>query len=146
MRLPLSIVLAAAGIYVLGDAVLTPTPVPEHPGFVDAVLASRAVMAAIRLAIVFAGAFLVLSVIALVAQRRWLVRVGPVQVSETNADGRPMKEDAGEALRALDILRQQLSHFTEALDERSGKRKDSNGGETGSRNEEDASGGHGYGR
>jgi|GEM_PF-6776670 len=73
---------------------LAPTPVPEHPGLIDAVLASRAVMAAVRLAIVLAGAYIVISVNALITQRRWLVRVGPVQVSETNADGRPMGDDA----------------------------------------------------
>jgi hypothetical protein len=57
------------------DAALAPTPAPQHPDFIDALFASRAVVAAIRIAIVFAAGFLVLSVIALVAQRRWLTQV-----------------------------------------------------------------------
>lgn len=140
MKLPATLLCAAIGIYVLGDAMLAPTPVPEHPGFIDAVLASRAVMAAVRLAIVLAGAYIVISVIALITQRRWVIRVGPVQVSEINADGRPMRDDAWATLGELDTLRQQIAHFGESLDEQSGKRKDRNERGEGSRSAGDASG------
>jgi hypothetical protein len=63
------------------DAILAPTPVSKQPGFIDTVLASRAVIASLRIAIVFAATFLVLSVVALIASRQWLTRVGPVEVS-----------------------------------------------------------------
>ena len=74
----LILVLAVA----ISDAVLAPAPGPEQPGFIDTVLASRAVVAAIRISIVFAALFVALSVVALIVQRRWLARVGPVEVSE----------------------------------------------------------------
>jgi len=71
IKLSAILLLAAAGIYAIGDAVLAPTPTPENPGFVDAVLASRPVIVTIRLAIIFAGVFVVASVVASIAQGRW---------------------------------------------------------------------------
>lgn len=65
----------------IADAVLAPAPVSSQPDFVDTILASRAVVAATRIAIVFAAIFVVLSVVALIARRQWLTRVGPVEVS-----------------------------------------------------------------
>jgi hypothetical protein len=65
---PTMLVLFAAGIFAIGDAVLAPAPASDHPGFVDTVLGSRAVVAAIRLAVIFAGVFIVASVVALIAQ------------------------------------------------------------------------------
>lgn len=79
---PALLVLFVGGIYAIGDAVLAPAPSPDHPGFVDTVLGSRAVVAAIRLAVIFAAAFVVVSVVALVARGQWLTRIGPVQVAE----------------------------------------------------------------
>jgi hypothetical protein len=107
---PLAILLlAAAGIYAVGDAVLAPTPTPEHPGFVDAVLASRAVIAAIRLAIIFAGVFVVVSVVALIARRQWLTKVGPVEVSDVDAVSQRRGEEIAEARETIAKLRQQLA-------------------------------------
>jgi hypothetical protein len=80
--LPTLLLLFAAAAYAIGDAVFAPAPAPKNPGFVDTVLGSRAVVAAVRLAIIFAGTFVVVSVIALIARGQWLTRVGPVQVSE----------------------------------------------------------------
>lgn len=61
---------------------LAPGPTPSEPGFIDTVLGSRAVVAAIRIAIIFAAAFIAASVVALIARGQWLTRVGPVQVSD----------------------------------------------------------------
>jgi hypothetical protein len=116
------LLLAAAGIYAIGDAVLAPTPTPEHPGFVDAVLASRAVIAAIRLAIIFAGAFVVASVVALVRQERWLTRVGPVQVSEANT-GEWQRKEIEQTREGLDKIRQKITR----ADDRPGEPRDANG-------------------
>jgi hypothetical protein len=73
---PTLLVLFAAAVYAIGDAAFAPTPVPKQPGFIDTVLGSRAVVAAIRLAIIFAGIFVVVSVVALIARGQWLTRVG----------------------------------------------------------------------
>lgn len=119
MKLVAVLLLAAAGLYATGDAVLAPTPIPEHPGFVDAVLASRAVMAAIRLAIIFAGVYVVVSVVALVGQGRWLTRVGPVEVSERieTADAERQRLKAQGAQDALMVakLRQRIAAIDELL-------------------------------
>ena len=133
MKLAGILLLAAAGIYAMGDAVLAPTPTPEHPGFVDAVLASRSVLAAIRLSVIFAGAFVVVSVVALISQRRWLTRVGPVQVSETKTDDQRIREEVVDISDAWDRLRQQLSGVDETLNKPPGEPKDPNGRETNSK-------------
>lgn len=123
MKLAAILLLAAAGIYAIGDAALAPTPAPEHPGFVDAVLASRAVIAAIRLAIIFAAAFVVGSVVALAGQERWLTRVGPVEVSDLDAVNQRRGERLARTLETIDKLRQQLAADDELLNGTS--RKDS---------------------
>lgn len=133
MKLAGILLLAAAGIYAMGDAVLAPAPTPEHPGFVDAVLASRSALAAIRLSVIFAGAFVVVSVVALISQRRWLTRVGPVQVSETKTDDRRIKEEVVGTSDGLDRLRQQIAGVHEALNEYPGEPKDPNERETNSK-------------
>jgi ABC-type protease/lipase transport system fused ATPase/permease subunit len=116
---PAAILLAAAGIYAVGDAVLAPTPTPEHPGFVDAVLASRAVMASIRLAIIFAGVYVVVSVVALITRGQWLTRVGPVEVSERVADADTevlrLKAQAAQDAVMIDKLRQRIAAINELL-------------------------------
>lgn len=80
---PILLALAAAA-FAIGDAILAPTPVATSPGFIDTLLASRAVVAAIRVAIIFASCFVVASVVALIAKGQWLTRVGPVRVSEVS--------------------------------------------------------------
>lgn len=78
---PVALALLATA-YAIGDAVLAPAPAATSPSFVDTLLASRAVVAAIRVALISASGFVVASVIALAARRQWLTRVGPVRVSE----------------------------------------------------------------
>ena len=118
---PTLLVLFAAGVYAIGDAVLAPTPTPEQPGFVDTVLASRSVVAGIRLAIIFAGAFVVVSVVALIARGQWLTRVGPVQVSEQvsgiDAENKRLKESLETARETIDNLKQDLAETNYGLDQ-----------------------------
>jgi uncharacterized protein YlxW (UPF0749 family) len=102
LALPVLLVLFAAMAYAIGEAVFAPVPAPEEPGFVDAILGSRAVVAAIRVAIIFAAAFVVLSVVALAAKGQWLVRVGPVQVSEGLSDLRSENQRLDERLANAD--------------------------------------------
>lgn len=110
--LPTLVVLLAGGAYAIADAVLAPTPAAQNPGFIDVVLASRAVVAAIRLAIIFAAAFVVVSVVALIARGQWLTRVGPVQVSEQvsdiDAENRRLTKSLDSTREVVDNLRQDL--------------------------------------
>jgi hypothetical protein len=79
---------------------------------VDLVLESRTVIAAIRVAVVFAAAFFVVSVVALMARRQWLVRVGPVEVSDQVADldleKQRVEESLENAMQTIDSLRYEL--------------------------------------
>ncbi|HEV2790622.1 MAG TPA: hypothetical protein VGV69_04915 [Solirubrobacterales bacterium] len=112
---PAAIVLAAAAAYAIGEAVLASAPVPEQPGFVDTVLASRAVVAAIRLAIIFAGVFVVLSVIALIARGQWLTRIGPVQVSGLDTENARLEKTLQSSEERVDVLRGRLAVAEEGL-------------------------------
>jgi ABC-type multidrug transport system fused ATPase/permease subunit len=118
---PTLAVLFAAAVYAIGDAVLAPTPVAKSPGFIDTVLASRSVVAAIRLAIIFAGVFVVISVVALIARRQWLTRVGPLQVSEQvsdiDAENQRLKESLENARETIDNLKQDLAETNYVLDQ-----------------------------
>jgi hypothetical protein len=79
LGLPVLVVIAT---YAVGDAIFAPTPISSSPGFVETVLASRAVVAAVRIAVDFAAAFVVVSVVALTAKRQWPTRIGPVHIRE----------------------------------------------------------------
>lgn len=106
------------------DAVLAPTPAPKQPDFIDTILASRAVVAAIRIAIVFAGIFVVLSVVALIARRQWLTRVGPVEVEEVSdldTENQQLRRELDEARQIIKDLRQKVSISEQPPDEGKGQ-------------------------
>lgn len=117
---PIVLALLAAAAYAIGDAILAPTPVAESPDFIDALLASRAVVAAIRVAIIFASCFVVASVVALIARGQWLTRVGPVhaseQVSEFKAEKRRLQRSLENAHDNIDNLTAELAEAKQLLD------------------------------
>lgn len=80
---------------------LATAPAPRDPDFIATILASRAVVSAIRISIIFAAAFVVLSVTALGTRRQWLRRIGPVEVSEAmthmGSEGRHFEERLAQA-------------------------------------------------
>ena len=104
----------------LADAALAPTPASTTLDFVDTVLASRAVVAAIRIAIVFAALFVALSVVALIVQRRWLTRVGPVEVSEELpsliSENKRLKRELAAAERTVENLKSQVVYWQQLVD------------------------------
>jgi hypothetical protein len=112
LRVPIFIVLTLVLVLAVGDAVFAPTPTSREPDFIDTILASKAVVAAIRIALVFAAAFVVLSVAAMAAQRRWLVRVGPVEVSgevsDLDAGSHFLEKEIEEANRVIEDLEEKL--------------------------------------
>lgn len=79
---PVTVLLLALIGYASVDATLTGGPASTDPDFIDLLLASDSVLAAVRMAIIAASTYLVLSVVALITRRQWLTRVGPVEVSE----------------------------------------------------------------
>jgi hypothetical protein len=121
LTLPAKIALIVLGCLAAGDAVLAPAPQPSEPGFVDTILASRAALAAIRITLVFAGAFVVVSVVALIANRQWLIRIGPVEVSERLSDvdleDRRLEESLDAADKTIQDLKGKVDRASSALDQ-----------------------------
>src|SRR5215213_9418663 len=113
---PTLLVLFVAAIFAIGDAVLASTPASDHPGFVDTVLGSRAVVAAIRLAIIFA----VVSVVALIARGQWLTKIGPVEVSEpvsdVKAESQRLQEELVQTRGSVGKLRQEIAEYKGLID------------------------------
>lgn len=113
-------ILLAAAIYGVGDAIFAPTPTTQKPGFIDTLLGSHAVVAAIRLAIIFAAVFVAASVVALIARRQWLIRIGPVEVSERvsdfDAENQRLEESIENAEQTIDSLRYELAISNALLD------------------------------
>ena len=112
LRAPAFIALTLIISLAMADAVLAPAPAPPQPDFIDTVLASKAVVAAIRIALVFAAAFVVFSVTAMAAQRRWLVRVGPLEVSgevsDLDGENHLLEKEIEEAKRVIGDLEEKL--------------------------------------
>ncbi len=112
---PTLLILFGAAIFAIGDAVLAPAPTPDHPAFVDTVLGSRAVIAAIRLAVIFAGVYVVVSVVALIARGQWLTKIGPVEVSGGRSDGQRLKGSLEKADETISSIRQATGEVEEVV-------------------------------
>lgn len=104
----------------MADAVLSPAPAPAQLDFIDTVLASRAVVVAIRIALVFAALFVVLSVIALIAQRRWLRRLGPVEVSKEisnlDAENQRLENELKASNQVIEDLKGEVADSHQVVD------------------------------
>jgi uncharacterized protein YlxW (UPF0749 family) len=121
LRTPIFIALVLVISLAVTDAVLAPAPAPAQRDFIDTVLASRAVVVAIRVAIVFAALFVVLSVVALIARRQWLTRVGPVGVSERVFSARDSRQQlidsVQDAQKRIETLKRELAKTDRVLDD-----------------------------
>jgi hypothetical protein len=113
LALSCGLILLAAVAYGLADVVFAAAPISKQNGIEDLVLGSRTIVAAIRIALIFASAFFVVSIVALAMRRQWLVRVGPVEVSEQVSDLRLEKqlieESLESAMQTIDSLRYELA-------------------------------------
>jgi hypothetical protein len=89
----------------------------DKPNFLEAVFASRLTVTVARLAIVFAAAYVVISVTALISRGQWLSRVGPVQVSESVRAVTEQRDRLAlqleEARRTIESLSQQMEALAE---------------------------------
>lgn len=113
---PVLLALFVIAGYAVGDALLADSPEPADPGYVDSVLASGAVVAGIRIAIIFAAIYVVVSVVALIARRQWLTKVGPIEASE----------QVTEALRENQALRDQLESAGDTIRDLEDELRDTN--------------------
>jgi hypothetical protein len=119
MVLPILLLLATGTVYAVVDAVTANRPEPQNPTFLDTIIASDAVVAAIRIGVIAAAAFVVISVFALIGRRQWLTGFGPVRaeesVSELNAAYQLQTVQLYEAQQIIDDLEQRLNTTTELL-------------------------------
>jgi hypothetical protein len=102
---------------------MAPAPASRQPDFIDTILASRAVVVAIRIMVIFAVVFVVLSVVALIARRQWLTRVGPVEVEgvgELDAESGGLDERLTDTHQAIEALEERVA-YTQQLIDREGK-------------------------
>lgn len=112
--------LIAVAVYVgLRIYPLTAPHPSTRPDFLDAVLESRALVFAARMTVLFAAAFVILSVTARIWNKEWLSKAGPFEVSaavsatETIAgDHEALKQELRDAVDAFDG---QSAAFTELL-------------------------------
>lgn len=111
-------VLAAIGIYP------HKVPEPKNPSFVDDVFVSPIVVLFVRIAIVFAAGYVVISVIGLIHARRWIAELGPFKASEPirrlgrGAEG--IEVDLREALKTIEELEERLRQDDLSLAEANG--------------------------
>jgi hypothetical protein len=104
----------------VADAVLAPAPASSEPDFVDTILSSRAVIASIRITIVFAAIFVVLSVVALIVRKQWLTRVGPVEVFDVGAERQQLEDELGAANRTIEDLKSEVAVTQQLVDREGG--------------------------
>jgi hypothetical protein len=93
--------------------------VPWASGFIDTILASRAVVVAVRIAIIFAVVFVVLSVVALIARRQWLARVGPVEVEKVSglaAENQRLEDELEIANQMVESLKRQAARSQQVIE------------------------------
>jgi hypothetical protein len=85
---------------------------PKNPSFVDNVFDSRIVVLLIRIALIFAAGYVVISVVGLIISRRWLAELGPFKASEPIArlerGAEALEKDLADALETVEGLEHQL--------------------------------------
>lgn len=114
----LAVLAAAGGIaYAIYNGT---TPTFKNPNFVDAILESRLVMAGVRIAIIGASVYVLVSVIGLISRGQWLSSVGPFKVAEavrrTEEDSSDLRDQLRKAEEVIDNLKVQLDRTEKAIE------------------------------
>lgn len=99
-------------------------PVPKNPSFVDDIFISRTVVLFVRIAVIFAAGYVVISVVGLILGRRWLAELGPFKASEPIArlerGAEALEADLEDALKTIEDLQSRLRSSDETLAEANG--------------------------
>lgn len=94
-------------------------PATKNPSFVDNIFDSRVVILLVRVALIFAAGYVVISVVGLIVGRRWLAELGPFKASEPIArlerGAEALEEDLSDALKTVEGLERRLVASDEAL-------------------------------
>lgn len=94
-------------------------PTTANPSFVDNIFDSRVVILGVRVALIFAAGYIVISVVGLIVARRWLSQLGPFKASDPIArlDNNAQLLDSGlqDAIDTIQDLEQRLVESDESL-------------------------------
>jgi hypothetical protein len=111
--------LVAAAALAVAQIYPNQLPTTKSPSFVDNIFDSRVVILLIRVALIFAAGYVVISVVGLIVGRRWLAELGPFKASEPIArlerGAEAVENDLGDALEMVADLKQGLVESDEAL-------------------------------
>lgn len=111
--------LVAAGVLAVVQIYPHKLTTPKNPSFVDNVLDSRIVVLLIRIALIFAAGYIVISVVGLILGRRWLSELGPFKASEPierlEKGAEALETNLAEALKAIEDLEERLVDSDSAL-------------------------------
>ena len=94
-------------------------PATKNPSFVDNIFDSRVVILVVRVALMFAAGYIVISVVGLIIGRRWLAELGPFRASEPIArldrGTEALERDLADALETVEGLEERLVESDHAL-------------------------------
>jgi uncharacterized coiled-coil protein SlyX len=94
-------------------------PSTKNPSFVDNIFDSRVVILVVRVALMFAAGYVVISVVGLIVGRRWLAELGPFKASEPIArldrSTEALETDLADALETVEALEERLVESDDAL-------------------------------
>ena len=94
-------------------------PTTANPSFVDNILDRRAVVLVVRVALIFAAGYIVISVVGLIVGRRWLSQLRPFRASDPIArldkSAEALESDLQEAVDTIQDLEKRLVESDEAL-------------------------------
>jgi peptidoglycan hydrolase CwlO-like protein len=90
-----------------------------NPSFVDNIFDSRIVILGVRVALIFAAGYIVISVVGLIVARRWLSQLGPFKASDPIArldnNAQLIESDLQDAVDTIQNLEQRLVESDESL-------------------------------
>ncbi len=94
-------------------------PTTTNPSFVDNIFDSRVVILGVRVALIFAAGYIVISVVGLIVARRWLSQLGPFKASDPIArldnNAQSLESDLQDAADTIHDLEQRLVESDESL-------------------------------
>lgn len=111
--------LVAAAVLAVAQIYPSQLPATKNPSFVDNIFDSRVVILLIRVAIIFAAGYVVVSVVGLIVGRRWLAELGPFKASEPVAQlergTEVLKTDLDDGVEGVEYLKRRLAESDQAL-------------------------------
>jgi hypothetical protein len=121
MLVGIAVLLALVVAAIVAVAQIYPSQLPtgKNPSFVDNIFDSRVVVLLLRVALIFAAGYVVISVIGLIVERRWLAELGPFKASEPIArverGAEVLDTDLGDARETIEGLQRRLVESDDAL-------------------------------